>query len=602
MKYYLPLFSALALFFFTRLAAQDCKPTLTATGATTICAGDTAWLFVAPQPNTTYRWFRDAQEQGFADDTLVAVLASGSYQVEARQRAQQVKRILTGRTERNLFSLGFNGQQILVNGGGFYYYYTLPTQSMVRTSLTLSTQGEEVSFLDTIQTAPYHSLGFSRADSTFGWRVADRLAEFTNDGGQSWYPMPIESTTPLSSIRDLSLKKAYFVNPTTGFLAIEVYYYRAVTHPPALWTYKNGIMRPVNIFRPDYHQYGTGRDENVTDLQFPTDSTGFVLSSTGGIAKTTDAGTTWTIVNPSKGLRSAYFLPYEYNETASRTAARLNAEYAGLGWAVGDSGRILKTIDGGLTWLDQSVDAAYQLTKVYFTSELDGYAVGKGGLLLSTQDGGASWTRWETPTQEDLNDLLFTDADHGWAVGNKGVILQLNATSCQSLSEPVVVTVNPVPAPPTITASGDLKLVSSAPTGNQWYLNGTAVQGATGTEYSPMSAGTYSVTTTQSGCASGMSEGFTFTVTSDELSLASAAAVYPNPTSEQLYVKLKALGQPVSLELYSLQGVRVAQKNVAATIRETVVPLGLEGLPTGAYVLRIRSGTFSQSSKVLVNR
>ena len=96
-----------------------------------------------------------------------------------------------------------------------------------------------------------------------------------------------------------------------------------------------------------------------------------------------------------------------------------------------------------------------------------------------------------------------------------------NSNSCMSAaSTAVTVTVTPNPATPTITpegpttffAGGSVTLDSSSTTGNQWYLNGNAIGGATGQQYVATASGNYTVTVTSSGCSSGSSAATTVTV------------------------------------------------------------------------------------------
>jgi hypothetical protein len=68
--------------------------------------------------------------------------------------------------------------------------------------------------------------------------------------------------------------------------------------------------------------------------------------------------------------------------------------------------------------------------------------------------------------------------------------------------------VNPITPPPTITPSGStatcdsLLLTSSSASGNQWYLNGDPIGGATNQTYSATASGNYTVVVTASGCSS----------------------------------------------------------------------------------------------------
>ena len=69
------------------------------------------------------------------------------------------------------------------------------------------------------------------------------------------------------------------------------------------------------------------------------------------------------------------------------------------GYAVGDSGIILKTINAGETWSALSSGTNYDLNSIHFPAPNIGYAVGDGyngsvheGIILKTIDGGTTWT------------------------------------------------------------------------------------------------------------------------------------------------------------------------------------------------------------------
>ena len=61
------------------------------------------------------------------------------------------------------------------------------------------------------------------------------------------------------------------------------------------------------------------------------------------------------------------------------------------GWAVGTYGRILRTLDGGLTWESQAGGTSENLLKVSFFDALNGVAVGLNGTIITTKNSGNNW-------------------------------------------------------------------------------------------------------------------------------------------------------------------------------------------------------------------
>jgi uncharacterized repeat protein (TIGR03803 family) len=93
--------------------------------------------------------------------------------------------------------------------------------------------------------------------------------------------------------------------------------------------------------------------------------------------------------------------------------------------------------------------------------------------------------------------------------GSYTTIVTLNGCSSPA-SNAIVVTVNPIPPAPTITAGGaitfcqggSVTLTSSASSGNQWYKDGVAIGGATATTLNVTTSGSYTVNVTLSSCVS----------------------------------------------------------------------------------------------------
>ena len=85
-----------------------------------------------------------------------------------------------------------------------------------------------------------------------------------------------------------------------------------------------------------------------------------------------------------------------------------------IGWIVGDNGTILKTNDGGSSWIEQESNTNKNLYSVYFF-DLDMGFAGGGSYLLKTTDGGDSWTE-EKFVNSSIIDIIFLDEQVGFFI------------------------------------------------------------------------------------------------------------------------------------------------------------------------------------------
>ena len=168
-------------------------------------------------------------------------------------------------------------------------------------------------------------------------------------------------------------------------------------------------------------------------------------------------------------------------------------------------------------------------------------------------------------------------------------------SNCPSaLSVAVAVTVKPLPATPVISASGNI-LTSSAATGNQWYLNSTAINGATGVMHRVQASGLYTVRVTENGCST-LSAVYNFVATAVGApeNWNGEVSIYPNPVFQTLYVKNNT-GRKLQVQLYDGLGRKVYEGQLSGT--EGRIPV--TGLTNGTYHLLItdvvRNKTISQS-------
>lgn len=77
------------------------------------------------------------------------------------------------------------------------------------------------------------------------------------------------------------------------------------------------------------------------------------------------------------------------------------------GWIVGGAGTILKTTDGGDTWIYKLSSTSYDLNSVHFIDIYTGWAVGRSGTILKTTNGGEDWFAQISGTVQDLEDVFL---------------------------------------------------------------------------------------------------------------------------------------------------------------------------------------------------
>lgn len=100
----------------------------------------------------------------------------------------------------------------------------------------------------------------------------------------------------------------------------------------------------------------------------------------------------------------------------SGTTANLNSIYFydyEVGYACGDSGIVIKSIDSGKTWQSLQTPTTHNLNDLYVLNENAFCVVGDQGTTLFSGNGGSSWTVGTVLTQDDLLSVSFS--------GNTGI-------------------------------------------------------------------------------------------------------------------------------------------------------------------------------------
>ncbi|HRP00992.1 MAG TPA: YCF48-related protein, partial [Flavobacteriales bacterium] len=288
---------------------------------------------------------------------------------------------------------------------------------------------------------------------------------------------------------------------------------------------------------------------NIYDLWFVNDQLGFCGGQGGTLARTTDGGVTWELLDSptNSDIHSLFFL----NDT--------------LGFYSGNGGA--RTTDGGDTWTLLPELPQFTMS-IFFPDPDTGYAVQFSGYVLRTTNGGDNWDMVvPAPFDVGLNDAQLVDGAL-LAVGDQGDVFRA-ALGCP-----------PTPHIPTVLQSGSTLCTAYCPT-IQWFLNGEPLPDATGPCITATEPGTYTVVITDAlGCTSAPSAPVQVIITGVDTPTAIAPLLHPNPGTGNYQLRF-AEARPRLLHLHDLQGRLLHQQRSTGPKTE----LNVEHLPAGIYVL-----------------
>ncbi|NOX48313.1 MAG: hypothetical protein GXO89_15190 [Chlorobi bacterium] len=91
-----------------------------------------------------------------------------------------------------------------------------------------------------------------------------------------------------------------------------------------------------------------------------------------------------------------------------------------VGYTVGDNGTVIKTRNGGKSWISLETHTHINLKGVWFIDRETGFVIGDRNTILSTDDGGRSWSEVDVPIVADYTAIQFVDPINGYIVGQHG--------------------------------------------------------------------------------------------------------------------------------------------------------------------------------------
>lgn len=149
----------------------------------------------------------------------------------------------------------------------------------------------------------------------------------------------------------------------------------------------------------------SGTTNPLTNIFFVDANTGFAIGLSGTIRKTTNGGVNWFAQTvPADNLYGIFMLN------------------SSTGFISGDA-VFYKTTNGGTTWVDPGGPVRLH-RGIFFVDVNTGYTCSGVGALDKTTNGGSVWTALTSGTTQNLSNIKFIDASTGFVSGYGGTILK----------------------------------------------------------------------------------------------------------------------------------------------------------------------------------
>ncbi|CAA9199513.1 WD40/YVTN/BNR-like repeat-containing protein [Flavobacterium collinsii] len=219
------------------------------------------------------------------------------------------------------------------------------------------------------------------------------------------YPNPYKVLEDLNTINENTTLK--MLNRTTAISVGQLGYIITTTDQGVTW-----------------QKLDAKTTNNLNDISFTSEQSGWVVGNGAIIKKTRDQGATWTDKVPATLL-------------ATENVLAVNLFNENLGACTTATGKILITKDGGTTWVIKSAKATNEkdivtaLRAIYIKDATTFYIVGAAGVLLKTTNFGDTFTI--IPTSQVTNVAAATfyriaapSQNVAYSCGSNGIVLKIN--------------------------------------------------------------------------------------------------------------------------------------------------------------------------------
>jgi PKD repeat protein len=299
-------------------------------------------------------------------------------------------------------------------------------------------------------------------------------------------------------------------------------------------------------------------------------------------------------VNSVQGAYYSWSGPNGFNATSSSVVeANISLDYAGI--------YLVEVIDEHGCVANESVLIEIELGAPANASSNSPICAGEALTLSTPLVDGATYL-WSGPN--GFSSILQNPVLFGTTTLDAGMysvsVATANCTSSATLST-TQVDIYSTPAMPVITNSSGV-LVSSVASGNQWYLDGLPISGATSQMYTPTVAGIYSVVVTLNGCSSGKSNDVIIDFSSVQENRQTAFELFPNP-SDGTFIMILDVHHSGScvLEMHNAIGQRVYFEEIGNVASQQLIKnYSFTNMNRGIYFFKVTIGEETWFKKVVI--
>lgn len=217
------------------------------------------------------------------------------------------------------------------------------------------------------------------ADDNNGYAASSNGVIKTSNGGTNW-----------AKLTSVSIGgPIYFRNANTGFLA----------------AMSSGIMYKTTNGGVNFNTVLTGYPSTFRAFSFINDNTGFTVTSSGKTLKTTNSGINW---NQIDSTANAYYADIVFTDSLTGYISGMKTSPT--------ASLIKKTTNGGVSWVEQTINSTLGITALYFVNNNTGFAGSNnsGQNFFKTTNGGLNWVAGASVTPY-VTDLTFVNENIGYA-------------------------------------------------------------------------------------------------------------------------------------------------------------------------------------------